>query len=477
MRRLVASILLWGAAAAQDAPSAEPSEPLMPSDVAASAARHYPEVVSALADRDGAAGALLGARGAFDTVFSVDARSRVAGFYDGQVAEAKAERYFAPDSPLAGARLYGGYRLSRGDFPIYENEAFTNEGGELKVGILFSLLRDRLIDARRFGILDAELSLRQADLEVALTRIGVQRRALLSYYEWVEAGRELDVFRDLLDLSETRQTAFERQVERGARAAIFLTENGQNLTRRRILVERAERDLALAANALSLYYRGPGGEPLVPGPARLPAVVPLPPPIGDAALPDILSRRPELAVLRTAAERARARLDLAENALRPRLDLGAEVGQDFGAIGEGGPTFDEGEVILGLNFEMPLGNRAARGQRAEARADARRIEADRRLLADRIEAELRDVLIALETAERLVALARLEAEQAEAMRAAEQRRFEAGASDFFLVNLREEAVADARIKLAMALLELNAARTTYDAAVMDTGRLGLGPGL
>ena len=473
MKRLAAVVLLWGTAAAQEAPPPADVQPLMPSDVAASAAAHYPEVVSALADRDAAAGALLGARGAFDTVFSVDARSRAAGFYDGQVAEAKAERYFGPGSRLAGAKLYGGYRLSDGTFPVYEAEEYTNESGELKVGILFSLLRDRLIDARRFGILDAELSLRQADLEVTLARIGVQRRALLAYYEWVEAGRELDVFRDLLDLSETRQTAFERQVARGARAAIFLTENAQNLTRRRVLVTRAERDLALAANTLSLYYRGPDGEPIVPGPARLPEVVPLPEPIGEAELPDVLGRRPELALLRTAAERARARLDLAENALRPRLDLGAEAGQDFGPIAEGGPSFDEGEVILGLSFEMPLGNRAARGQRAEARADARRIEADRRLLADRIEAELRDVLVTLETAERLVELARLEAEQAEAMRVAEQRRFEAGASDFFLVNLREEAVADARVKLALALLGLNTARTTYDAAVLDEARLGL----
>lgn len=95
-------LLFWGTAAAQE-PLMPP--PLMPEDVAASAAAHYPEVVSALADRDGAAGVLLGARGAFDTVFSVDARSRVAGFYDGQVAEAKAERYFGPDSALAGARL------------------------------------------------------------------------------------------------------------------------------------------------------------------------------------------------------------------------------------------------------------------------------------------------------------------------------------------------------------------------------------
>ena len=467
--------VLWAVCAvlparAQEADAA-PVPPLLPEQVAASAADHYPEVVAALAERQGAVGALLSARGAFDTVFSVEGQSRVTGFYDGDVIEAKAERAFGP----YGTRLYGGYRLADGDFPIYEDVFHTNDSGELKVGVLFSLLRDRLIDDRRFGVRDAQLALVQADLELLLTRIGVQRRALLAYYAWVEEGQELDVLRDLLTLAETRQTAFEQQVERGARAAIFLTENAQNLTRRRALVTEAERDLALAANTLSLYYRGPGGEPIVPGPDRLPETVPLPPPVGEADLPDVLGRRPDLALLRTAAERARARLDLAENALRPRLDLGVEAGQDLGPIsGEGGFSRDQGEVILGLNFEVPLANRAARGRVARAEADITRIEADRRLATDRISAELRDVLISLRAAERLVELARLEAEQAEIMRAAEQRRFQEGASDFFLVNLREEAVTDARIKLARAILTLNAARLTYDAAVLDTGRLGLG---
>ena len=457
--------LLPGLAAAQEAPAG----PLMPGEVAAAAASHYPAVVAALADRDAAAGSLLAARGAFDTVFSVDARSRVTGFYDGQVVEAKAERALGP----YGAKVYGGYRLSEGDFPIYEDAYFTNRAGELKVGVLFSLLRDRLTDPRRFAIRDARLAAEQADLELLLTQIGVQRRALLAYYAWVEAGQELSVYRDLLDLAERRQTALAREVERGARAAIVLTENAQNLTRRRTLTEQAERDLALAANALSLYYRGPDGAPVTPGPARLPETIPLPPPLDETDLPAALAARPDLAVLRTAAARARGRLDLAENALRPRLDLGAEAGQDLGQIGEGGFSRDQGEVILGLTFEMPLANRAARGQRAEARARLRRAEAEARLAADRIEAELRDVVIAVRAAERLVVLAAQEAEQAEAMRAAEARRFASGASDFFLVNVREQAVADARIRLALARLDLRAARTTYDAAVLDAGRLGL----
>ena len=59
------------------------------------------------------------------------------------------------------------------------------------------------------------------------------------------------------------------------------------------------------------------------------------------------------------------------------------------------------------------------------------------------------------------------------MRRAEVKRFEGGASDFFLVNLREETFADAQVKLARARYALAAANVTYNAAVMDTEALGL----
>ncbi len=455
-----------GAAFAQD----EAAPPLLPRDVAASAAAHYPQVVAALAERRGAAGELLAARGAFDTVFSAEGQSRLAGYYDGQYAKAEVSRALGP----MGARVYGGYRISEGDFPTYEDYYYTDQAGELSLGILFSLLRDRAIDENRFGVRDARLALREADLEVLLTRVGVQQQALLAYWRWVAAGRQLEVYEDLLRLAQTRTEGLEAEVERGARAAIYLTENAQTVTRRRVLVEQARRDFRLAANALSLYLRGPLGEPAVPAPSRLPApeAVELPT-LADAALPAILARRPELALLRTAAERARGRVALAENTLKPRLDVGVSAAKDIGPVAEGGPSRNDAEAILGVEFEIPLGRRAARGELAAARAEVRALEAERRLAQDRIGIELREIVLELEAAENLLRLARQEVEQAERIRQAEQRRFEEGASDFFLINLREEALADARTRYARSLYALASARATYDAAVLDLDRLGL----
>jgi hypothetical protein len=159
-------------------------------DVLQSSAVHFPSILEALAERRGADAALLEAQGAFDLVFGADGSSRTAGFYDGSVIDGGMRQNFGP----FGSSAYVGYRLSGGDFPIYEDANYTNDRGELKVGVLFSLLRDRDIDDRRFRRNDARLAIREANFDVLLTRIGVQQRALAAYWRWVTAGRQLDVY-------------------------------------------------------------------------------------------------------------------------------------------------------------------------------------------------------------------------------------------------------------------------------------------
>ena len=59
------------------------------------------------------------------------------------------------------------------------------------------------------------------------------------------------------------------------------------------------------------------------------------------------------------------------------------------------------------------------------------------------------------------------------MAAAELRRFSLGISDFFLVNQREEAAADARIRRLDAELRLASARLELVAATVGEPALGL----
>lgn len=459
------------AVAADDAAS-----PLSLQAVLESSARHYPLVIAALAERQAVAREVDARLGDFDVVFDVSSFNRVDGFYDGRAVEAKATR------PLGvwGTDLYGSYALSRGDFPIYEDEYYTNTGGRLKVGLLFSLLRDRAIDDRRYQLNDARLAVEAADLELQMTRIGVQSLAIEAYWRWVFAGRKQLVYDELLAIALERDRGLTDQVARGALAEIFLTENQRNITRRRSRSIAAQAELTRAANRLGLYYRDPAGMPQTPSPQQLPAntSLELNPPEPPGALQDTIFMQPELRQLRVAAERARQKLSLSENALKPKLDFGVEVGTPFGDVGEGGVSRDTTDAIVGLKFSVPLARRTAKAEVEQARLELRAIEERKRQTNDRLQLEITEILIELSLARELAELAQQEVALASALVQAETRRFEEGASDFFLVNLREETAASARVEALAAGLRHRLARVEYDAATLDFVRLGLssGPG-
>lgn len=463
---MIAAALLAETAAAQD--------PLTPEEVLASSAGHFPAILESLASRRAVESGLEEARGAFDLVFETEGKQYASGFYNGREVSARVRQELAP----LGASVYGGYRVSNGTFPVYDDIRFTNAGGEIKVGAVFSLLRDREIDERRFRLTDAALALEQADLDVLLTQIGVQHKALLAYWRWVAAGRQLAVYEELFKIAQSRQTGLERQVSAGARARIFLTENLQNIARRQRLVTEAERDFLAATNNLSFYYRGPDGQPKAPAREDLPPVALLtaPPPPGGRAggdLSTLIAARPELRALGVALERAEGRVALNRNALLPRLEALAEISTDLGDIAEGGASRDSTDTVIGLKFSVPIQRREARGKLRRAEADLEALEQQRRRAEDQLEVDLRNILLDLDTSATLMMIAEQEVDQSRTMESAERERFSSGASDFFLVNIREETAADARIRYYLAALEARIAQANYSAISLDFGALGL----
>ncbi len=236
---------------------AKTDNPLTLDEVLGASVKRYPEILKSLAALRSSRGKRRAARGAFDTKLELNGYDRVNGFWTGRTAGAKISQPLRP----MGASVFGGYRISDGVFPTYEDKEFTNTGGEFRVGVLLPLLRNRSIDAARFGMTDSELAFQMSRIEVLLTKVRIQRQARIAYWRWVAAGRQLGVYQNLYSIALQRQTAFEEQVRRGARARIFLIENQQNLNRRRRLVRAAERDLQSTANDLSLFYRAANGDP------------------------------------------------------------------------------------------------------------------------------------------------------------------------------------------------------------------------
>ena len=338
---------------------------------------------------------------------------------------------------------------------------------------MFSLWRDRAIDERRFKVSKAELDIEQAQIELFLARLTTQRSAAKAYWEWVATGRRLLVYQALTGLAEKRMEGLEGRVKAGDVAKIYLTENRQNLLRRRAIMRQAELDFQAAAIELSLYLRDDNGDPRILSKEILPGIFPSP----QAGVSDpeqlaqnVLEKRPELAQIENRLSLEGKRLALAENALMPRIDLGVKASHD---LGDGSRTREGFESIIDLSISIPLERRTGRGQVSSARAAMEKLKWDRALLENRLSTQIIKLATSLNAARDFVAITGEEAEQAILLEEAERIRFGAGDSDFFVVNLREERSADAKIRNLQSLLQYHRSRTALQAITMDLAALRL----
>lgn len=442
----------------------------------ASSRERYPEILATMADRAAASGERFAAEGVFDLFLESDARGWFEGFYQGSaVASVGVERRFYS----RGGGFYGQYKLSEGDLPVYEDLAFTNNLGELKIGAVFALMRDSAIDPERALITDLSIAEQQAAVEVYLVQVGIQRRALIAYWNWLARGQAFEVYAELLATAEARQAAFERQFEEGAIAAIVLVENRRVIANRTAQLALAEQDLQLAANALSLFWRAPDGSAQIPSRGAQPSPQSLSAAdfsqsLDTAALGGIAAGRPDLEVLALGVERARQQIAVGINNLQPRVDVMVEVSRDFGGLAEGGRSRDSTDVVAGVKFSVPLGQTRARGELSSARAELRARQLRRQLATEEAELEIRNILARLSTSYRLYLLAEEEVALAEQMTRSEKQLFDNGASDLFRIIAREDDEASARIALISTRASALVAKTDFDAATVNDVALGLG---
>ncbi len=447
--------------------------PLTSEDVLATSAKYAPMILESLARQRVAEGQALSAEGSFDTIAKSDSFGRFSGFWDGRILQTEVEQRLRN----VGATVFGGYKLSDGSFPIYEDINFTNTGGEIKGGFILSLLRDRAFDQQRAGLADASIGLSDADINLMVARIGVQHRALTTYYTWLASGTQLAIYRNLLNIALEREKGLERRVEEGDVAEILIVENRQNILRRQTLVVESQRQLKASALALSMFYRDTVGLPIEPQETQLPEGFPelddRVPATDDEMIAATQAVRPELALLDNNLAKAQIDLRLAENEMKPRLDFRYEVSRDFGAVAEGGISRDSTDNILAVVFRLPIQRRFAKGRMQSARAEMQALEFRRQQLEETIAIEIRTLRNDFEAARAMVGLAVEEQKQAETMQRVERTRFENGISDFFLLNMREERAADAQVRRVVAQLRYFIAQANYFAAIVDLPSLGL----
>lgn len=447
-------------------------EALTLEEILASSARHYPEVQQALEKVTAAKGAVTAARGAFDLRIDSNAGSRLNGYYEGDYGGAQLVK------PLPGmnAQIYGGYRLSDGNFPVYEDQQITTDGGEASIGVALSLLRDRAIDSDRATLYQKQIEKEIADLSVLKTRLSVQRRAMQSYAKWVAAGETLKVYKNLLRLAEKRNDALSQRAAKGDIAQITVTENQQFILQRQAALREAERQFTNASNDLALFWRDEHGKMQPITPKMLPAAESIS--IGNTALAKgddairaLIEKRPDISLLERSIASEDINREMGENSLLPKLDVKIENNNDFGTGDIQGREGNESK--LGLNLSIPLQTRYGRGQIQKAEASMRGLRHELRLLEDQLVTEVKNMEENLKTAQQILRISEQEVSVTQTMERAEQERFQSGRSDFFVVNMREINTANASIKNIEARQKYLQSLADYYAATVATEPLGL----
>ena len=437
-------------------------------DVLLSVEEHFPLIQAALEAVEQAEGKLLAAQGGFDLQIGSKADVEFEGFYTSERVDLSLEQPTA----LWGTSFFGGYRVGRGDFAVYDGKAKTLTGGEFRAGLSVPLLQGGRIDERRAAVWRARLERDQTLPEVLAKRLAATRKAARAYWKWVAAGQKLAVAQRLLTLAQSRERVISLAVEEGELGDIALVENRRLVVERQAIFVGAERELERTSIELSLYYRGATGVPVVPEVGALPREFPLPRDpreiLRDEDIESALAQRPEVRALDL--ERAQRELDieLARNTLLPRLDLGVVASQDVGAEvsdADGKGDKEPFEAATFLRFELPVQRRKAKGTLRANEAAVAKLDRDLQFLRERIVIEVQDAASALRQSYQRVEQVEENVRLAGILEEAERLLLREGESDLLRVNLREQQTAAAAGVMIDVLAEHFRALADYRAVL------------
>jgi len=388
---------------------------------------------------------LRAARGGFDPaiVASWDLkRFNGVGYYDEVDARLTVPTPWGVDLKLGWDRAAG---------QIINPERKTPGAGLLAAGVSVPLGPRLVTDERRTALRQAELAEEAAEADRLGSLARLTQGAAREWGAWAEAEARARIADEGVALAAFRLEAVRRRVETGDAAAIDSVEAVAEWERRRVAALEATAQRTAARLAVAGYLWRTDGAPdsLAAGVAPGEAMAFMVPP-GPAAVRRAVETHPAVAQARARFLQADAQRRLSAFSVLPTASVEVSslaAGTSFGAVPTGGASDYKAAaaVRIPLLARRELGRLAATEARARQLAlDRDRIRRDVELTAERARVELDAVTAQVAAQARVVAAS-------EALLAAEQRRFDAGESSLLIVNLRERAVLDERLRAAQLL--------------------------
>ncbi|ABG38816.1 Outer membrane protein-like protein [Paraglaciecola sp. T6c] len=424
-----------------------------------SVANNHPEILAIDATTGQYGADIQYADGAYDAKLEHNSFSRVAGYYDGLQASQK----FSKPLEAYNAEIFSEYRISDGDFPVYEQEYATLSGGEASLGVKLSLLQGRDTDKKRTAMASARLKYKMWSEEAKLAQSEFYYSAILAYLDWVEAVSYFNKIEQLVAVSVNRQEGIKTRVAEGDVAEFELLEFETRLLERQSSLLAAERKVRANMQKLRYYmHSGEAFDEQSQAPKSA-AKITWPASFNLAVKSSDVDNHPALAAKALEMQALKQKMRLAQVALLPKLDIEAKVARD---IGSGPTSLQDTEAKIGLYFSVPFDRTQAKAKKSRTQYEIYALESKTNALRQSIDAKRQERLVNLSYAKRLHDMQTKQVVLSRKLFEQEQRQFEFGSSDFFMLNNREADAFQAELKALttrinvfreeLALLKINA---------------------
>ncbi len=437
---------------------------------------------------------------AYDPTFRLDARYRthtdpVNSVFSGAPADELAPTQKGVESSAQIAKLFPtGTRVSvstaiarqttDGIFTTLSPAYTTQFGIDVRQPLLRGFRTDDARRAVRVAGIDNQRSAASLRRVVTDTVSDVEKL----YWTYASALRNVDVRQSSMALADEQRRDTEAKIEAGTLPESDLSQSTAELERRRGELYAARENARRAELALKTLMLADPADPLWNqeiAPSDEPAAAPFEPDLA-AALETAKEKRPELSAARLTIERQDVDIALADDELKPALDVvGSYQGRGLaGSKNPGATSFNPGQPVvvaepldggvgrsfgtlfenrfpdasIGLSLSIPLGNRAARAKGAIARATKRQAELGYAREEQRIATEVRVAVLALQTARQRIEAANAGPAAAETQFGAEKEPFTAGPPTNFFVLTRQNDLAVAQLTRIDALADYQRAR-------------------
>lgn len=463
--------------------TAHAERPLTARECLEAAVQHSPSLVQARLSESEAEASLLGARGTFDPSLAVEgtwSRSNYQGFFQGFPFESES-RSWSGGANLQGSLATGTSYGLKWDLSHERSRYITDFGAgdaetslepyrsNLQLTVTQQLLKGHRLAYNLQHITNAQDSLDQAALTAERTRQQTLADTASAYWSWAYQVELRRIAEDAVAVAEEGLRVGRLKLDAGELAPLEVTRLEAARIQARSQAMEAEQAERQAADALLLLMGESPGQDILP--ATEPGEVPVMSLDADAAVEVALAQNLDLALARARADSARSAYSLATHALLPSLAVTGAAGvgaQNMetapGAVGDlfgedGYPSYSASG-----NLSLPIGNRAARGDRKRTLHALHGAELE-------AEATERSVQSQVAVQVRTLAASREKVDLADAnLRLAEQTlRAEEALADAGRKILKD--LLDARQSLASARAEAARARTEYRLAQAELLRL------